>query len=211
MNRKTNRCRIIGGILLFFACFGFYTANRFPSESVAVIDTLNIASYLQDGDILCRLGGRFWSAYIRDMSLTDQRFSHLGIVRIREGNISVIHAEAWGNDGEDCVKEVPLEKFLHVARSIGIFRANFTEGAVLSDYAVEYKGRPFDWNFDIGDERKIYCTELLYIIVKRIAPEITLKTIYVGVIDKEVIPLDAISNSVYFEEIYVVLPQSRNL
>jgi hypothetical protein len=211
MNHKTKTWFIIGGILLGFVCFGVYTVNHSPRESVTVIDFLKIASYLQDGDILCRLGNRFWSVAIRDMSPVDQRFSHLGIVRIREGNISIIHAEAWGNDGEDCVKEVPLEKFLHVAQSIGIYRANFTEGSVLSDYATEYKGQPFDWNFDLDDESKIYCTELLYIIVKRTVPEITLKAVYVGIIGKEIIPLDAISNSGDFEEIHVVFPQNRNL
>ena len=52
--------------------------------------------------------------------------------------------------------------------------------------------------------RKLYCTELLYVILKRIAPEIILKTVYVKALGKEIIPLDAVSKSDEFEEILVI-------
>ena len=202
MSRKTKVLFCIGGILCCAVAFGTYITSPYPREPDAVITAAEVAPYLQDGDIICRLGDRIWSAYFRDMSPTDRRFSHLGIVRIREGNVSVIHAEAW-TERQEGVNEVSLEDFLELALTVGIYRANFIEGAVLSDSAVEYIGRPFDWSFDLSDESKIYCTELLYVILKRVVPEITLPTQYIHFIGKEIIPLDAVSKSEDFDEIIV--------
>ena len=69
---------------------------------------------------------------------------------------------------------------------------------------MEYVGYPFDWDFDIKSENKIYCTELLYIILKKIAPEIELKKIFQKELNKEIIPLEACSNSEYFVEVLYV-------
>ena len=54
----------------------------------------------------------------------------------------------------------------------------------------------------MADESEIYCTELLYLILKRLMPEIELKTIYIKELGKRIVPLEAISNSEYFSEIY---------
>lgn len=166
---------------------------------------------LQDGDIICRLGDRLWSQVFRDTSNTDKRFSHMGIIRINYEKITVIHAEGTTELGRDFVKEQDLEDFLKIARSIGIYRKNNIEGSLISDKALEYLGLPFDWSFDIQDESKIYCTELLYVILKQLMPEIELKTSYIKELGKEIIPLDAISHSEYFTEIYFIDYAEGNL
>jgi hypothetical protein len=160
-----------------------------------------ISAYLKDGDIICRLGDRLWSYYFKDMSPVDKRFSHLGIIRINENKITVIHAEGRAIEGKDFVNEVDLDEFLEIAKAIGIYRINDYDGKIVSSTAMEYIGYPFDWNFDLADENKIYCTELLYVVLQKIAPEIELRRIFQKELKKEIIPLEACSNSDYFTEI----------
>ena len=47
---------------------------------------------LKDGDIICRLGNRFWSEIFKEFSFDDKRFSHIGIIRINNNRITVIHS-----------------------------------------------------------------------------------------------------------------------
>jgi len=56
----------------------------------------------------------------------------------------------------------------------------------------------------MSDDSKLYCTELLYVILKRLAPEIKLDTIFVTILGKDIIPLEAISNSQNFHEVYFI-------
>jgi hypothetical protein len=168
------------------------------------INSEDIAIYLKDGDIICRLGDRLWSLYFKDISSFDKRFSHLGIVRITNNKITVINAEGRAVQGMDFVNEVDLDEFLEIAKAIGIYRLINFDGKIVSSMVMEYIGYPFDWNFDFEDESKIYCTELLYIVLKIIAPEIEIKKIFQKELKKEIIPLEAYSNSEYFEEILYI-------
>jgi hypothetical protein len=152
---------------------------------------------IQDGDIICRLGDRLWSRMFSDLSIMDKRFSHMGIIRINNG-ITVIHSEGDTGHGRDYVHEEPLEDFLKIARAVGIYRTNNLDGHIISQIALEYLGIPFDWQFDLNDDTKIYCTELLYVILKRVMSDIQLDTIYVKELKKNIIPLEAISASDYF-------------
>ena len=157
---------------------------------------------VEDGDIILRLGNRLWSQVFSNVSLEDRRFSHLGIIRICNDQISVIHAEGTTNPGEDYVKEDALEKFLIPAMAVGVFRFKNVDKQKISEYALEYIGVPFDWQFDLQDNSRIYCTELLFLILQRIEPTIELSTQYIGQLGRYIIPLEAVSNSEYFYEVY---------
>jgi hypothetical protein len=139
---------------------------------------------------------------IKDISVTDKRFSHIGIIRIHNGHVSVINAEGDTGHGRDFVNEITIEEFLKHAVSVGIYRLNDADGSEISNLAMEYLGIPFDWHFDMKDESKLYCTELLYVIFKRVKPELELRTTYVRELKMDVIPLEAFSDSDYFSEIY---------
>jgi len=54
----------------------------------------------------------------------------------------------------------------------------------------------------MDDASELYCTELLYIILKQLIPEFKFNTIYIKELGKYVIPIDSISNSEYFSEVY---------
>jgi hypothetical protein len=157
---------------------------------------------LNDGDIICRLGDRLWSQVFKDFSIDDKRFSHIGIIRINNNRITVIHAEGTTKPGKDFVKEELLEDFLEVAIAIGVYRIIDFDRNRISGIAMEYIGVPFDWKFDMSDASELYCTELLYNILKRLMPTFELTTTYIKELEKDVIPIDSISNSDIFSEIY---------
>ena len=160
-----------------------------------------ILPYIKDGDIIFRLGDRIWSVFFRDLSENDKKFSHLGIVRIRDDIVTVVHAEGFAGAGKDSVNEIPLGNFLKTARSIGIYRIKNIEGSRISDTAMEYTGFPFDWKFDMTENESLYCSELLYVILRKLNPEIILNTIWQKEIGKYILPLDIYTQEEYFSEI----------
>ncbi|MDR0323082.1 MAG: hypothetical protein LBI12_01380 [Treponema sp.] len=165
---------------------------------------------VEDGDIICRLGDRFWSGFFRDVSAVDRRYSHIGIIRINGDRITVIHAEGTTEPKKDFVKEETFEDFIKIARTIGIYRINDANGSQISNLATEYLDLPFDWQFDMYDNSKLYCTELLYVILKRLMPELELNTVFIKELGREIIPLEAVSNSEYFTEIFFSTTAMQN-
>ena len=202
--RHNKQRALIVGIFVFslLVLFLFIKIPRLAPEKR--INAEDISIHLKDGDIICRLGDRLWSLYFKDISSNDKRFSHLGIIRIIDNKITVINAEGRAIQGKDFVNEVDLDEFLEIAKAIGIYRLNNYDGKIISSAALEYIGYPFDWNFNLEDKSKIYCTELLYIVLKKIAPNIELKKIFQKELNKEIIPLEAYSNSEHFNEILYI-------
>jgi len=188
--------------ILIFLILVFILMPR--GKPVVLIKEDAFYGILKDGDIICRLGDRLWSQIFKDFSIDDKRFSHIGIIRIKNDRITVIHAEGTTKPGKDFVKEELLNDFLKVAITIGIYRMIDFDGNKISDSAMEYINVPFDWKFDMSDASELYCTELLYIILKRLKPKFEFNTTYVKELGKDIIPIDSISNSEYFSEIYFI-------
>jgi len=168
-----------------------------------------LLSVAKDGDVICRLGDRLWSHALKDFSVEDRRYSHVGIIKINNGRATVIHAEGTAEQGSGFVKEEALEDFCAIARAIGIYRIKGLDAGLVSHAASKYLGIPFDWQFDSGDESKLYCTELLHVVLKRLKPSLGLKKVYVRALGKEVIPLESISHSDDFSEIYYLAAVRR--
>jgi len=166
-----------------------------------------VMPYLQNGDIILRMSDSTWSLMFSDYSLIDKRFSHLGIVRMHEdGSITIIHSLGSLRNRRMGVSEMSLNHFLQVASSIGVFRVKNADGDVITETALQYVGRPFDFDFNLDDESEIYCTELLYTALRPLGMEHILSTVYAEQVDMHVIPLEAISHSPDIEEIiYIVL------
>jgi hypothetical protein len=180
-------------------CAYFARSGGHGRRPQAIVGSAEVIPYLKDGDIIYRLGDKLWSSFIKEFSPNDRRFSHLGIVRIRNGNVSVINAQCLLREREERVNEVPLPEFLKIARAVGVYRANFIDGAAISDGAVRYLGRPFDWKFDAGDDSEIYCTELLHVIIKNVVPEYGLEAKSVSGFGVTAIPLEAVSKADDFD------------
>ena len=109
------RKKILAGVFCFLS-FGMavialsYQQRRRHSILQYVKEDEILAS-LNDGDITCRLGDRLWSILFRELSPNDKRFSHLGIIKIRDNVVSVINAEGLAFEKKDYVNDVPLKDF----------------------------------------------------------------------------------------------------
>ena len=203
LNKK--HCVLLGIIIFTLLLIVIFVYIMMPrGKPVELINPNQILEVIEDGDIICRLGDRLWSQFFKDISEEDKRFSHIGIIRIIDDQVTVIHAEGTTKPEKDFVKEEPLADFIKIARAIGIYRINDIDKSNISDLAMEYIGVPFDWQFDKSDESKLYCTELLYIILKRLNANIDFNTVYVKELGKDIIPIDSISNSEYFSEVLFV-------
>ena len=186
-------------------------ATRETDTAEIKIDSADVAPHLKDGDVICRMGDRIWSTLIGNVSQGKRRFSHLGIVRIRDSTITVINAECLTPGRNESVNETALADFLILAKTVGVYRANFIDGAALAQKATEYLGRPFDWDFDLDDESKIYCTELLYAVIKHTAPKHTPKPIRIRWHSKPIIPPEVAADSPDFDEILYIDPRQVHL
>ena len=200
---------ILSFIIVFSAVIIIFNIKTTPGiqvssseKSAVLIKADMLYSVIEDGDIICRLGDRLWSNLIKDVSVTDKRFSHMGIIRINDGRITVINAEGDTGHGRDYVNEISIGEFLEPAAAAGIYRINNIDGKILSELASLYLGVPFDWQFDMNDSSKLYCTELLYVICNQIGLE--LNSIYIKELKTSAIPLEAISSSDKFSEVFYI-------
>ncbi|MDR0864677.1 MAG: hypothetical protein LBO74_07065 [Candidatus Symbiothrix sp.] len=184
-------------VIVLLILFNYRTTGK----AISRFTSAELEPYLEDGDIICRLGDRLWSLYFRDLSPDDKRYSHLGIVRMGERNITVINAEGTRWEGKDYVNETLLQDFISVAKKVGVYRLKGIDGAEVIEKTLEFVGTPFDWNFDLEDNGKLYCTELLYAVLKNMDKGIQLETVFQKEVGKEIIPLEAISNSSDFIEV----------
>ena len=170
-------------------------------NNLYIIKEQDLFPFIRNGDVICRQGDRVWSLAFKEFSPNDKRFSHLGIVLMEDDAVFVIHAEWSKGKDNDKVRKVPLDDFLQHAQSIGIYRNKAIEGKIIADTALQYINRPFDWDFDMNDESKLYCSELLYVIMKSISQEIKINTIQAKAFSKNIIPVDICSDSEYFMEV----------
>lgn len=145
--------------------FWFYRIRQIPTSP----NVDYIRSLLRNGDIILRSGIGFWSGLFRSSNTTDKRFSHVGIVRIRQdGSIRVIHAEGDDISGKGKVFEDTLEHFVGESDKIGLGRLRLGEPDRFVEYAMTFLGRPFDWKFDKSDDSSIYCTELVDLSLRKL-------------------------------------------
>ena len=159
----------------------------------------NLEATVQEGDVICRLGDRIWSLYFKGLSHRDKRFSHLGIIHFSDNDIMVINAEGVYWEGRDKVSSDSLQHFIKPAGMVGVYRLPGVNGSKISEEALKYIDRPFDWQFDLYDHEKIFCTELLYAALEETAPDIELEII--NKFGRDIVPLEAISASPQFIEV----------
>ena len=136
---------------------------------------INIGSYsidtsiLKDGDVIFRRGTSFVSNMVL-MADEKSPYSHTGIIKIIDNTFYVIHsvpAEKLGE--EDITKLELLANFLCRDRStaIAIYRLK-NQNETISGYAANLAYRfaeqktPFDSDFNLRDDSRLYCTELVW-------------------------------------------------
>ncbi len=127
-----------------------------------------VSSLVQPGDLVFRAGKGRWSAYFRDMSPRERRFSHVGVVATNEsGALVVVHASADDTTGIGAVTVEPVVTFLGVHDDVAVFRvlAEQKSRQAIAAMCISRIGARFDARFDLSDSTELYCTELVRLAV----------------------------------------------
>jgi len=173
-------------------------------ESIALE---KIIPYIEDGDFILSSEDHLWSYYIRYLSPVDKRYSHSGIINKKNSVISVISSDGIQNINKEMISgvmEKPIEEYLRNKCNIGIYRAKRNNRRTYSKKAAEYIGVPFDFKFSLDNEKELYCTQLIQVVLRETNTPIKLRLTYVKNEDGEVILPDSISRSDDFKEIIYV-------
>ena len=125
---------------------------------------------LQDGDIILRKGYGIVSENIVAYLNEEYPVSHCGIiVKSNKGNYFVIHSVSGRLSEEDGMQICRLQDFCKgsIPNSIIVSRLKVDDHSCLSKSAKQYllDKVPFDSGFNLDDQSKIYCSELLWKIL----------------------------------------------
>ena len=182
---------VIGGVT-------FLVSFCFRHNELSSPEPSSVRKYVQNGDIILRSGVGLWSGYFRKRNTVDQRFSHVGIVLIdQDGTCNVLHAEGDDLTGNGQVGICSLETFVNESDLIGISRLKYIDPEQFVLNAKTFIGRPFDWKFNLAEDDKIYCTELIDLALKKTVSGAGLK-----VTDDLILPEACLDNTI-FEEVAI--------
>ena len=127
------------------------------------------ASAFQTGDMLF-VQGTSWRSRVVLLLGGDSNFSHVGLIRRRNGTPFVIHAAptATSTHENGAVTAEPLRDFLSTARvsQAALYRVRGRRATAqrAASAAQTYAARalPFDHDFDATTPGTLYCTELIW-------------------------------------------------
>jgi len=126
---------------------------------------------LQAGDLVFRTSHGFISDFARNFSITDKRFSHVGIFFKSGARMQVIHSIHDDNKNLDGVIIEPLTNFLQAASNWAVYRLPLTlsqkNSLILAARKYATQKIPFDSRFDLSTTHNFYCTELVWHAAKK--------------------------------------------
>lgn len=130
-------------------------------------------SMIQDGDIILRYGYGFVSDMIVEQLHEPYRLSHCGIICKNDSSI-VIHSVSSTVSPFDGMQYQSLSSFVKDSKKNSVIIVRFKPNdkrmgrGLISKRAYYYLSRKvsFDHRFDIADSSKVYCSELIYLILK---------------------------------------------
>lgn len=123
---------------------------------------------VQAGDIITRTGIDFTSESLRHLCKKDITYSHCGIISREHDTLFVYHALGGEINPDQKLKKETLAAFCDGLdnKGFGIFRLPLSPSIRLrvdsllhSYYAA---GLPFDMDFDLQSDDKMYCSEFVY-------------------------------------------------
>ena len=150
------------GLALFLL---FLTSTAFAEDSSA----RQAEDQFLAGDLLFRRGTGIAAEFARNFSTGERRFSHVGILAERDGDLVVVHSIYDQEAMRDGVVSDPIEVFLDGTSDWGLYRIGVSRDRrqSVADAALIILDRavPFDNQFSLGSEDRLYCTELVWRIV----------------------------------------------
>jgi len=132
----------------------------------------SVYNKLEEGDIIMRKGNGPLSFHI--MNATKEEFSHCGIIVKENDKWRVIHAMGGSvsNNNQDGMQIMDLDEFVRHATDSMLFicRATFQDsiGHQIREGAYKFldEATPFDHSFNLFTRDEIYCSELLFHILR---------------------------------------------
>lgn len=123
---------------------------------------------LHNGDLVLRTGADATSYMLRQMNLTNKTYSHCGIVMIEDGYPFVYHSIGGEDNPDEKLRRDSASLFFSPVSNerLGIARLdiNPTQIEILHAIVKRYysKAIPFDLDFDLDTDDKLYCAEFVY-------------------------------------------------
>jgi len=162
---------IITALLLFLLTYDF----RSEQEQLFSAYMLSNEEFelIEEGDIILRHGYGLVSDIIVKTLKEDYNISHCAIVVRDENNkLKVIHTVSQSISDQDGMQQQHLKTFIKNSKSNSIIVVRLKNnsentGKIISQKAQELLNLniPFDHSFDITDDSKLYCSELIWKII----------------------------------------------
>lgn len=164
----------------FLPLFLFHSIYNYASQNAQEFSEYTLTkdeiALIQDGDIILRHGYGFVSDMIVDTKKEKFKVSHCAIITKDSvsGKLNVIHSVSQTLAEYDGVQSQSLRVFLNDCKKNSIIVSRYknfgfsNSGKKISERAKFYlKNKvPFDNKFDLFNHEQIYCTELIYLIIK---------------------------------------------
>jgi hypothetical protein len=167
---------LILGSCLVFSYSAITGSVKYPVKSVKPNFSFLPAgdSLFKSGDIIFRDGRGIISSAFRKLSLRDPRYSHAGIIH-REGHrLFVYHLIGGEGNKDNSMRKDDITDFCSTlqANSFAIYRTD-QDGSTIDSLAGNYfeQHLQFDTRFDLSTNDKMYCTELVYKILKQVSAQ----------------------------------------
>ena len=127
-------------------------------------DYRTVVNYLEDGDIICRSKDNFISLCIKCTSISDSRFSHVGIIEKKNGKCYVIYSIGLTGSGNSRTIKEPLKDFTNNTLDWEIYRIdrNIDSRHKICQIANTKLGIGYDYLFSLFSDERLYCSELVY-------------------------------------------------
>lgn len=129
---------------------------------------------VETGDLILTIGHSFKSDIVKSFEkkrVKETTYSHIGFIVCEEDSLSIVHMSI--DDGN--IKCEPLRTFIPANKVVGydIFRIREDFGSlnkrqlkkILDEYLLDKKG--FDYLFDLQDDTRFYCTELILHVLQQ--------------------------------------------
>jgi hypothetical protein len=162
-------------IFLFFVFLSPSCCSQEKGSSVREKEDRPDLTLITNGDLVFRQGTGIFSYLCRNIGGEPSTFSHVGIVYFENNKAFVIHTEANDLTGIGFAKKEELSIFISASNSskhafyrVQNLSSNQIEGVLDSAFKYVSDSIPFDTDFDLTNDHKLYCTELVYKAFKSI-------------------------------------------
>lgn len=157
-----------------FILFGFLFIFSFKNQKIE-INGRDI-SFFNSYDVIITCGQSFYSRLININNFSLDNYSHIGILICENNKIFVLHSTPDGTK-ENGIRYDEIQKFIDLSdvnkyTVLRLSNLNQTEKEILSEEIsrLRHLNVPFDYDFNNRDQSQIYCSELVWLIYKKVSP-----------------------------------------